>query len=81
MAGSRGGGAVEALMLEASQAHVVADDVQHPHHLAEDQHPAMPSNTSASSAAALRQKGFACRAAGQEPHTQKQPGVRHVLAQ
>ena len=27
-------------MLEASQAHVVTDDVQHSHHLAEDQHPA-----------------------------------------
>ena len=37
----RGGrGAVEALVLEAAQAHVIADDVQHAHHLAEDQHPA-----------------------------------------
>ena len=37
----RGGrGAVQALVLEAAQAHVVADDVQHAHHLAEDQHPA-----------------------------------------
>lgn len=33
-------GAVKALVLEATQAHVVADDVQHAHHLAEDQHPA-----------------------------------------
>ena len=39
----RGGrGAVEALVLEAAQAHVVADDVQHAHHLAEDQHAAPP---------------------------------------
>ena len=35
-----GRGAVQALVLEAAQAHVVADDVQHAHHLAEDQHPA-----------------------------------------
>ena len=34
------GGAIQALMLEAAQAHVVADDVQHAHHLAEYQHPA-----------------------------------------
>lgn len=36
----RGRGAVQALVLEAAQAHVVADDVQHAHHLAEHQHPA-----------------------------------------
>lgn len=36
---SRGCGAVQALMLKAPQAHVVTDDVQDPHHLAEDQHP------------------------------------------
>ena len=35
VAGSRGGGAVKALMLEAAQTHVVTDDVQHAHHLAE----------------------------------------------
>ncbi len=40
MAGSRGCGAIQALMLEAAQSHVVADDVQYPHHLTEDQHPA-----------------------------------------
>ena len=32
-------------MLVAAQAHVVTDDVQHPHHLAEDQHPAGSKNT------------------------------------
>ena len=42
MAGSRRGGTIQALMLEAAQAHVVADDVQHPNHLTEDQHPAQP---------------------------------------
>lgn len=36
MAGSRGRRAVQALMLEAAQSHVVADDVQYPHHLTED---------------------------------------------
>ena len=40
MALPRGRGAVQALVLEAAQAHVVTDDVQHAHHLAEDQHPA-----------------------------------------
>ena len=33
-------GAVQALVLVASKAHVVADDVQRTHHLAEYQHPA-----------------------------------------
>ena len=47
MTGSRGGGAVQALMLEASQAHVVADYIQHPHHLTEDQHPAKAKSHSA----------------------------------
>ena len=36
MARAGGRGAVQALVLEAAQAHVVADDVQHAHHLAED---------------------------------------------
>ena len=45
MAGSRGGGAIEALMLEAPQAHVVTDNVQHAHHLAENQHPAWQEHT------------------------------------
>ncbi len=40
MAGSRGRRAIQALMLEATQSHVVADDVQNSHHLTEDQHPA-----------------------------------------
>ena len=40
MTGLGGGGAVEALVLQPPQPHVVAHDVQHPHHLAEDQHPA-----------------------------------------
>ena len=40
VARSRGGGAVKALMLEATQTHVVADDIKHTHHLAKDQHPA-----------------------------------------
>ena len=40
MSGLRRGRAVQALVLEAAHAHVVADDVQHPHHLAEEQHPA-----------------------------------------
>ena len=40
VAGSCGSGAVQALVHKAAQAHVVADDVQHAHHLAEDEHPA-----------------------------------------
>ena len=40
MASSRGRRAVQALMLEATQTHVVADDVQYSHHLTEYQHPA-----------------------------------------
>jgi len=40
VAGSRGCGAIQALVLESAQPHVVADDVQHSHHLTEDQHPA-----------------------------------------
>ena len=40
VAGSRGGGAIKALMLEATQTHVVTDDIQHSHHLTENQHPA-----------------------------------------
>ena len=35
-----GRGAIQSLVLVTAQAHVVTDDVQHPHHLAEDQHPA-----------------------------------------
>ena len=34
-----GRGAIQSLVLVAAQAHVVTDDVQHPHHLAEDQDP------------------------------------------
>ena len=34
------GGAIKALMLETSQAHVVADDIEQAYHLAEDQDPA-----------------------------------------
>lgn len=34
------GGAIKPLMLEATQPHVIADDVQSPHHLAENQDPA-----------------------------------------
>ena len=40
VAGLGRGGAVQALVLQPPQPHVVAHNVQHPHHLAEDQHPA-----------------------------------------
>ena len=35
-----GRGAIQSLVLVTTQPHVVTDDVQHPHHLAEYQHPA-----------------------------------------
>ena len=37
-------------MLEAAQAHVIADDVKHSHHLAEYQHPAGPDQAEVSHA-------------------------------
>ena len=40
VAGLCRGRAIQPLVLEASQPHVVAHDVQHPDHLAEDEHPA-----------------------------------------
>ena len=40
VASGGGCGAIQALVLVAAQSHVVAHDVQHAHHLAEDQHPA-----------------------------------------
>ena len=68
VASSSGSGAVQALVDKATQAHVVADNVQHAHHLAEDQHPAPGVAVSGASKAAASQSGnqtLQCTAAAQ----------------
>ena len=68
VASSSGSGAVQALVHKAAQAHVVADNVQHAHHLAEDQHPAAGVSVSGASKAAAHQSGnqiLQCTAAAQ----------------
>ncbi len=70
------GGAIQALVLKAAQAHVVADDVQHAHHLAEYQHPAalvapLSHTTSSFEAQAPHAPSLAARTAQQEQISSK----------
>ena len=57
MAGGCWRGAVQALVLVASQAHVVTDYVQSTHHLAENQHPARTAAVEAHTTALMMHSG------------------------